>query len=74
LLAQPASVEGKLGLAKAQIGKSSFAEAVRGLEELAKNQRDNPEVYDLLAQAYRGEKKILEAQRAEARAKLLRKK
>ncbi len=74
LLVQPANVEGQLGLAKAQIAKSNFAEAASGLEELAKSQRDNPDVYDLLAQVYRELKKGPEAQRAEARAKLLRKK
>jgi choline-sulfatase len=74
LLTQPESVEGQLGLARAQIAKASFAEAAQGLEQLAKTQRDNPDVYDLLAQAYRGLQKGLEAQRAEARAKLLRKK
>ena len=74
LLVQPANVDGQLGLARAQIAKSSFAEAAQGLEQLAKTQRDNADVYDLLAQAYRGMKKGLEAQRSEARAKLLRKK
>ncbi len=74
LLVQAANVEGQLGLAKARIAKSNFAEAAQGLEELAKSQPDNPEVYDLLAQAYHGLKKGFEAQRAEARGKLLRKK
>ena len=74
LLVQPANVEGQLGLAKVKIAQSNFAEAATELEELAKSQRDNADLFDLLAQAYRGSKKSLEAQRAEARAKLLRKK
>jgi len=44
------------------------------LEGLAKLQRDKPEVFELLAQAYRGLKKSADAERAEARAKLLRSK
>ena len=74
LLVQPANVEGNLGLARAKITQSKFAEAVHVLEDLAKSQRDNSEVFSLLGQAYRGSGKSLEAQRAEARAKLLRKK
>jgi arylsulfatase A-like enzyme/Flp pilus assembly protein TadD len=72
LLVQPANVEGQLGLAKAQIAQSKFSEAVSGLQEAAKSQPRNADVFDLLAQAYRGLGKNLEAQRAEAKAKLLR--
>jgi predicted Zn-dependent protease len=71
LLVQPANVEGRLGLAKAQITQSKFTEAVNGLQDLAKSQTSNADVFALLAQAYRGLGKNLEAQRAEARAKLL---
>jgi tetratricopeptide (TPR) repeat protein len=74
LLVQPVNVEGNLGLAKAKIAQAKFSEAAQVLEELAKSQRDNPDVFDLLAQAYRGMKKGLQAHRAETRAKLLRKK
>jgi len=74
LLVQPTNVEGQLGLAKAQIAQSKFTEAVSGLQDLAKSQTSNADVFDLLAQAYRGLGKGPEAQRAEARAKLLRKK
>jgi len=72
LLVQPTDVEGQLGLAKAQIAQSKFTEAVSGLQDLAKSQAQNPDVFDLLAQAYRGLGRGPEAQRAEARAKLLR--
>ena len=54
LLVQPANVEGQFGLAKAQIAQSKFAEAVQGLQEAAKSQPSNAEVFDVLAQAYRG--------------------
>jgi len=74
LLVQPVNVEGNLGLAKAKIAQDNFAEAARTLEDIEKSQRDNAEVFDLLAQAYRGLKKIPDAQRVEARAKLLRQK
>ncbi len=74
LLVQPANVEGQLGLAKAQIAQSKFTEALSGLQDLAKSQTGNADVLDLLAQAYRGLGKNLEAKRAEARAKLLRSK
>jgi tetratricopeptide (TPR) repeat protein len=72
LLVQPTDIEGQLGLAKAQIAQSKFTEAVSGLQDLAKSQANNADVFDLLAQAYRGLGKGPEAQRAEARAKLLR--
>ena len=72
LLVQPTNVEGQLGVAKAQIAQSKFTAAVSGLQELAKSQANNAGVFDLLAQAYRGLGKGPEAQRAEARAKLLR--
>lgn len=72
LLVQPTDIEGQLGLAKAQIAQSKFTEVVSGLQDLAKSQANNADVFDLLAQAYRGLGKGPEAQRAEARAKLLR--
>ena len=72
LLVQPTDVEAQLGLAKAQIAQSKFTEAASGLQDLAKSQAQNPDVFDLLAQAYRGLGRGPEAQRAEARAKLLR--
>ena len=72
LLVQPTDVEAQFGLAKAQIAQSKFTEAASGLQDLAKSQAQNPDVFDLLAQAYRGLGRGPEAQRAEARAKLLR--
>jgi choline-sulfatase len=73
LLLQPHSPEAMLGLANAQISDGNFSEAVRELEPMANNQ-PAPEIFDLLAQAYRGLGKSAEAERAEARAKALRQK
>ena len=72
LLLQPSSIEGRLGLSKAQIAEEHFNEAAQQLEALSKLQPRNADAFDLLAQAYSGLGKQAEAQRAEARAKLLR--
>jgi choline-sulfatase len=72
LLLQPTSIEGQLGLSKAQIAEEHFNEAAQQLEALSKLQPRNADAFDLLAQAYSGLGKQAEAQRAEARAKLLR--
>jgi arylsulfatase A-like enzyme/Flp pilus assembly protein TadD len=72
LLLQSNSIEGQLGVAKAQIAEGNFNEAAQQLESLSKSQSRNPEVFELLAQAYRGLGKKVEAEQAEARAKLLR--
>ena len=72
LLLQPSSIEGQLGLSKAQIAEEHFNEAAQQLEALSKLQPRNADAFDLLAQAYSGLGKQAEAQRAEARAKLLR--
>lgn len=72
LLLKPDSVEAQLALASAQIEGGNFAEATQQLEALSKVRPKNAEVFDLLAKAYLGQGKTSEAQRAEARAKLLR--
>jgi choline-sulfatase len=72
LLLRPSSIEGRLGLSKAQIAEEHFNEAAQQLEALSKLQPRNADAFDLLAQAYSGLGKQAEAQRAEARAKLLR--
>jgi Flp pilus assembly protein TadD len=72
LLLQSNSTEGQLGIAKAQIAEGNFSEAAQQLEPLSKSQSRNPEVFELLAQAYSGLGRKVEAQKAEARAKLLR--
>ena len=72
LLLQPGNLDALLGVATTEIEKGNFAEAVRQLEPLAKKQTKNAEVFELLAKAYTGFGNSAEAQRAEARAKLLR--
>ena len=72
LLVQPDSVEAQLGVAKAQIAEGSFADAVQQLEPLSKTQAGNADVFELLAQAYKGLGKSEEAQQAAIHAKSLR--
>jgi predicted Zn-dependent protease len=72
LLLQSTSIEGQLGVAKARLVEGNFNEAAQQLESLSKSQSRNAEVFELLAQAYTGLGKKAEAERAEARAKLLR--
>jgi Flp pilus assembly protein TadD len=73
LLIQPESVEAQLGLARAQIASGHFLKAVQHLELLSKSQPSNAELFDLLAQGYSGLTRKDEAERAESRAKTLRK-
>jgi choline-sulfatase len=72
LLLRSSSAVAQLGLASAQIAKGNFDEALRQLEPLSKTQPNNAEVFVLLARAYTGLGKTVQAQRAESRAKLLR--
>jgi Flp pilus assembly protein TadD len=72
LLLQSNRIEAQLGVAKAQIAESNFNEAVKQLEPLSKSLSRNAEVFELLAQAYTGLGKKVEAEQADARAKLLR--
>ncbi|HWY19806.1 MAG TPA: sulfatase-like hydrolase/transferase [Candidatus Acidoferrum sp.] len=72
LLLQPKSVEAQLGVAKAQLAQGNFNWAVQQLEPLTRSQPGNAEVFELLAQAYTGVGKMVEAQRAASRAKVLR--
>ena len=72
LLLQPKSVEAQIGVAKAQIAEGNFNGAVQELEALAKSQTRTAEVFDVLAKAYGAMGKMVEAQQAESRAKLLR--
>jgi len=74
LLLEPKSVEAQIGVAKAHIGEGAFADAIKQLEPLAKSQPGNAEVFELLGQAYSGVGNKQEAQRAQDRANLLRKK
>jgi choline-sulfatase len=72
VLLQPGSREAALGLARALIGEKKFAAAISQLLPISKSDRPDPEVFDLLAEAYRSTGKTAEAQAADSRAKLLR--
>jgi len=72
LLLQPKRVEAQIGVARAQIAESNFNSAAQQLESLTNSQPADAEVLELLAQAYTGLGKTVEAQRAAARAKVLR--
>jgi choline-sulfatase len=73
LLLQPQNAEAQLWLARAQIASGNFVEALRQLELLSNSQPNNVEVFESLAQAYSGLDKKAEAERAESRARTLRK-
>jgi predicted Zn-dependent protease len=73
LLMQPQNLEAQLWLARAQIASGNFVEALRQLKPLSKSQPNNAEVFELLAQGYSGLGKREEAERAESRARRLRK-
>jgi choline-sulfatase len=73
LLLQSNSLDAQLGLAKAQLSEGNFADAVRQLETISKSHPANVEVFDLLAHAYAGSGKTVEAREAESRANQLRK-
>lgn len=73
LLVDPNNSETQLLLAKAQIAQKEFSDAASGLEALTKSQRANPDIYDLLSQAYTGLGKEILAQEALAKAAQLRK-
>ena len=74
LLLEPKSVEAQIGVAKAQITRGNFADALSQLETLSKSHPDNAEVFEALAEAYAGTGKSGEAKQAETRAKQLKKK
>jgi len=71
ILLRSKSIEGQLGVARAQIAEGNFNEAAQQLESLSQSQSRNAEVFELLAQAYAGLGKKGEAEKAEARVKLL---
>ena len=62
------NVEAQVGLAKAQIAGAQFKEAVEQLEPLSKSQPRNKEVFELLAQAYKGLGQSTEAEKAAQKA------
>ena len=71
VLLQPGSSEAQINLAKALIHQKKFAEAVELLEVVAEPSSRDPEIFELLAQAYSSLGRWQEAQRARLRAKAL---
>lgn len=71
VLLEPGSSEAQIQLAKTLIRRKKFAEAVELLEAVAEPSNRNPEIFELLAQAYAGLGRRQEAQRARMRAKAL---
>jgi arylsulfatase A-like enzyme/Flp pilus assembly protein TadD len=64
--------DAQIGIARCEILEGNQAAALDQLKSLSLSHPNNAEVFDLLAQAYRRLGKDNEAQRAEARGKLLR--
>jgi choline-sulfatase len=71
LLLQPERVDAQIGIARTQLADQKFAEALRQLALLSKSQPRNADVFTLLAKAYSGLGRKLEARRAESRANVL---
>lgn len=74
MLVDPTSVDAQLGAVKTLIAEGNFADAAQQIEPLSKSQPDNPDVFDTLAQVYRGLGKTDAAQQAEHQASALRQK
>lgn len=66
------NLDAQMGVARAQIAEGKAASALDQLSALSKSQPKNPEIFELLAQAYKNLGKDKEAKEAEAHAKLLR--
>ena len=71
VLLQPGSSDAQINLAKALIHQKKFAEAVELLEVVTEPSSRDPEIFELLAQAYSSLGRWQEAQRARLRAKAL---
>jgi choline-sulfatase len=71
LLLQPERVDAQIGIARTQLADQKFAEALRQLALLSKSQPRNADVFTLLAIAYSGLGRKLEARQAESRANFL---
>jgi predicted Zn-dependent protease len=71
VLLQPGNSEAQIHLAKTLIHRKKFTEAVELLEAVVESSNRNPEIFELLSQAYAGLGRRPEAQRAQLRAKAL---
>jgi len=73
VLSQPGSAEAQTGLAKALLRQKKFADAVELLETIAGSSNNDPEIFQLLSEAYAGLGRRQDAERAASRAKALQK-
>ena len=71
VLLQPGNSEAQINLAKTLIYQKKFTETVQLLEAIAEPSSRNPEIFELLSQAYAGLGRRQDAQRAQLRAKAL---
>ena len=71
VLLEPGNSEAQISLAKTLIARKKLTEAVGLLEAVAEASSRNPQVFELLSQAYGGLGRRQEAQRAQLRAKAL---
>jgi arylsulfatase A-like enzyme/Flp pilus assembly protein TadD len=73
VLLEPGRTEAQIALAKALIRQKKFADAVELLEPIAGPSSHDPEIFELLAQAYTALGRRQDAQRVQLRAKSLQK-
>jgi arylsulfatase A-like enzyme/Flp pilus assembly protein TadD len=73
VLSQPGSAEAQIGLAKALVREKKFTDAVELLELIAGASSNDPEMFQLLSEAYAGLGRRQDAERAASRAKALQK-
>jgi choline-sulfatase len=71
-LLQPDNIEARTSLSKVLLREKKPADVVELLEPLAKSSKNNPEMFDLLAQAYTGLGRVEDARRAQLRVQALR--
>lgn len=70
---QPKNVEGQLGIARVSVAEGKITAALPALVQLSATNTNNPEVFELLAEAYRRSGKMDLAAQAEKHAISLRK-
>jgi arylsulfatase A-like enzyme/cytochrome c-type biogenesis protein CcmH/NrfG len=70
-LLEPESVEAKTSLSQVLLSEKKFADVVELLEPVATSSSNNADVFECLAQAYRGLGRTKEAQRSAVRVKAL---
>ncbi len=73
VLSQPGSAEAQTGLAKALIRQKKYGDAVELLEPIVGSSNNDPEMFQVLSEAYGGLGRRQDAQRAASRANALQK-